>query len=321
MSRSMLRTWISIALLAVFLTWVAWYVSANPKAFSPLAEVSLLDGFLLLLAFVVIMAFNGAFIALISRVFRIRLITSEWLCLSFASSFANYFLPFKGGVGLRALYLSHVHGLPISKFVSTLSVAYLMHSVVNGLMALIGLAINVIHGGPVNAGLLMFFAVVTLAGIVVILIDIDIGEQHERFPMAQVASMLTAWQAVRGNRVIVFQLWLLMLGLALATIWQCRVAFDAVSVELPWSGIMVYAASKNLATLISLTPGSLGVVELISIYLGGVLDYSTANALSVQALIRAIAIVTLLLAGPFAVLFLRRRLKPAGQPNPETNDA
>jgi hypothetical protein len=52
----------------------------------------------------------------------------------------------------------------------------------------------------------------------------------------------------------------------------------------------------------------MGVVELISIYLGTVLGYSTADALSVQALIRAVAIVSLLLLGPPALLYLRRRI-------------
>ena len=74
---------------------------------------------------------------------------------------------------------------------------------------------------------------------------------------------------------------------------------------------MIYAASKNLASLVGLTPGSLGIVELISIYLGSVLGYGTADALAVQGLIRAVAIAVLLLVGPFALIYLRRRLQSA----------
>jgi uncharacterized membrane protein YbhN (UPF0104 family) len=99
-----------------------------------------------------------------------------------------------------------------------------------------------------------------------------------------------------------------MLAMTLATVWQCHAAFGALSIALPWEGVVVYAAAKNLATLIGLTPGAMGVVELISIYLGNVLGYSTADALSVQALIRAVAIASLLLAGPFALLYLRRHM-------------
>jgi uncharacterized membrane protein YbhN (UPF0104 family) len=305
----MLRKVLSITLLAAFLGWAAWYVRSNSQAFLPLLDVSARDGLLLALAFVMIMMCNGVFIAVVSQAFQIRLYAIEWMSLSFASSFVNYFLPFKGGVGIRALYMSRVHGLQVSKFVSTLGVMYLMHTVVNGLLALIGMGIVVASNGPAHIGLLIFFALLTSAGVIAMFVDVDIGDHHERFPMAQLASLLRAWRTVRRNRALLVKLWLLMLGLTLATIWQIRVAFDAVSISLPWSGVLVYAASKNLATLISLTPGSLGVVELISIYLGGALEYNTATALSVQGLIRAVAIIMLLVIGPAALWFLRRNLK------------
>jgi len=65
----------------------------------------------------------------------------------------------------------------------------------------------------------------------------------------------------------------------------------------------------------------MGVVELISIYLGNVLGYSTADALSVQALIRAVAIASLLLAGPSALFYLRRRIDARASTQAGTADA
>ena len=232
---------------------------------------------------------NGLFIAVVSKAFRIRLASLEWLSLSLASSFANYFLPFRGGTGIRALYMNNVHGFPITRFVSTLGIMYLMHIVVNGLLA------------------------VAVAGLVAMLFRFEVRREFHTFPMAQIAKLINAWQAVRADRGLVTKLWILMVAMTLATVWQCRTAFDALSIALPWDGVVVYAASKNLATLIGLTPGSMGVVELISIYLGTVLGYSTADALSVQALIRAVAIASLLLLGPIALIYLRRRI---GAPAP-----
>jgi uncharacterized membrane protein YbhN (UPF0104 family) len=314
---SMLRRILSVTLLAAFLGWAGWYVATRPEAFAPLADVTWTDGLVLTLAFVLLMACNGVFIALVTSAFRIRLQTLEWLALSFASSFANYFLPFKGGTGIRALYMLHLHRFPITEFVSTLGIMYLMHVVVNGVMALVGMGLIATGGGPTNAILLSFFALVSLAGIVIILIDFEIGSHHERFPMRQLARVLAAWRTVRADRALVVKLWSLMLVFALATVWQCRAAFMAASITLSWDGVLVYAASKNLATLVSLTPGSLGVVELISIYLGSVLGYDTADALMVQSLIRAVAIVVLLLVGPFAMLYLRNKLRAASGTSPD----
>jgi uncharacterized membrane protein YbhN (UPF0104 family) len=304
----MTRRILSVALLAAFLAWAVWYVSGNAEAFAPVLEVTWLDALALTLAFLAIMIGNGLFIAAVSHAFRLRLAAPEWLSLSFASSFVNYFLPFRGGTGIRALYMNRVHGFPISEFVSTLSVMYLMHIVANSLLALVGMGLIARHGGPLNVSLLLFFALVATAGMAAMLIRFEIRREFTSFPLAQIAKLVNAWQAVRADRGLVARLWMLMGAMTLATVWQCHAAFGALSIALPWESVAVYAAAKNLATLIGLTPGAMGVVELISIYLGKVLGYSTADALSVQALIRAVAIASLLLAGPFALLYLRRRI-------------
>ena len=304
----MLRRAISIAILVAFLAWVGWYVQGNKEAFAPLQQVTWLDGAYLVVAFLVIMAANGLFVAVVSGMLGIRLVASEYLSLTFASSFANYFLPFRGGTGIRALYMQHVHGLRITQFVSTLSIMYVMHCVVNGLLALLGMGLVAVRGGPPNPGLAGFFALIVIAGIVVMFIDVRISTEQRRFPLRQLAQFVDAWHRVRGDRRMLLRLWLLMLLIAVTSVWQCRAAFDAVAVPLSWEGAMIYAAAKNLATLIGLTPGALGFVELASIYLGSVLGYTTADALSVQGLIRAVAVAILLTVGPFAILFLKRRL-------------
>lgn len=305
------RRIVSVTIVAGFLGWAGWYVYSNAESFSQLAEVSWTDGAILISAFLTIMVCNGIFISIVTEAFKIRLHSQEWLSLSFASSFANYFLPFKGGAGMRALYMNRLHGFPITEFVSTLSIMYLMHIVVNGVLALIGMMLIVANEGPANISLLIFFAVISLFGILVMAIDIKIGTDYQKFPMAQFSRLLAAWRKVRQNRLLVVKLWVLMLALSLATVWQCHAAFNAASVSLPWEGVIVYAASKNLAGLVGLTPGSLGIVELMSIYLGSVLGYGTADALVVQGLIRAVAVVVLLLAGPVALIYLRRRLQSA----------
>ncbi len=303
-------------ILAGFLAWAAWYVYLNTESFRPIAEVSWLDILILISAFLVIMVCNGISILVVSEAFQVQLLVKEWLSLSFAASFANYFLPFKGGAGMRALYMSRIHYLPLVEFVSTLGILYLMHVVVNGLVAIIGLILIAAHDGSVNVTLLIFFIFVTAAGLMVMVVDINVQSDSQPFLRRQLSQFLAAWRRVRQNRVLVSKLWALTVLLALAGVWQCHAAFEAASVSLSWPGVMLYAASKNLATLISLTPGSLGIVELISIYLGGLLGYGTADALLVQGLIRAVAVGVLLLAGPVALLYLRRRLQlvQAGSP-------
>jgi uncharacterized membrane protein YbhN (UPF0104 family) len=307
----LVRRVLSAVILIGFLTWAGWYVYSNAESFLAIAEVSWIDILILVAAFLVIMVCNGLFIMIVSEAFQVQLLVKEWLSLSFAASFANYFLPFKGGAGMRALYMSRVHRLPLVEFVSTMSIMYLMPLVANGLLAIIGMLLIAAYDGAVNLSLLTFFALLTAAGVLLMVVDLSIDSGSQKFLLRQLVRFLAAWHRVRQNRLLVFKLWALTAVLTLAAVWQSYAAFDAASVSLSWRGAMIYAASKNLATLVSLTPGSLGVVELISIYLGGLLGYGTADALLVQGLIRAVAVGVLLLAGPVALLYLRRRLQNA----------
>ena len=139
-----------------FLIWVAWYVRGNIEAFAPILDVTWLDGLNLTLAFLAIMVGNGLFISIVSSALGIRLTCREYTSLSFASSFANFFLPFRGGAGIRALYMSRMHSFPVAEFLSTLSIMYLMHSVINGLLALTGMGLIAAKGGPVDLTLTRF---------------------------------------------------------------------------------------------------------------------------------------------------------------------
>lgn len=309
-----IRAFVSMAILVGFFGWVAWYVSRHAELFRPLTQVGVWDLVVLFLAFVAIMVCNGIFIAIVTRAFRIQLRVREWLSLSFASSFANFFLPMRGGAGIRALYMHQVHRFPISEFVSTLSIMYLMHTVVNALLALAGMLLIVAGGGPANLPLLVLFGAIAVAGLLAMITDFDVGTDAQGFLLAKLSRLFAAWRKVRQDSALVVRLWVLMVALTAATVWQCFAAFDAAGIDLASEGVLVYAACKNLGSLIGLTPGSLGIVELISIYLGTVLGYGTADALLVQALIRAVSIVVLLLAAPAAVLYLRRRLSSAGRP-------
>jgi hypothetical protein len=88
---------------------------------------------------------------------------------------------------------------------------------------------------------------------------------------------------------------------------QTIFAFAAFSVPISSGGVFLYSGGKNLLLLASITPASLGIVETMAVYLGDVLDYSTAEALMIQGITRVVAVTVLVLAGPFGFSALRWR--------------
>ena len=312
MPRRWFRTLLSALILVSFLAWTAWYVIGHRDEFAAITRIPLLTLVTLYILFALMIAANGLFLREVVKAFDIDLKGVEWLAIVIASSFANYFLPARGGAGLRALYLLRLYGFPLTDFVATLGAMYLIHVVVNGLLALAGMIVIYLEGGHFDFVLGVFFAIAIACGCGAMGLRYQPRTPPDRFPMRQIARTLAGWQRLCQNRWLMAKLLGLTLFVALATVCQSKAAFAGCSQPLSWAGACVYAGSKNLALLVSLTPGSLGIVEAMSIYLGRVLDYSTAQALLVQGLIRGVAISSLLCAGPWAFLTLnsRRRERP-----------
>lgn len=315
-SLSVLRVVLATLIVGGFMIWVGWYVYAHHEEFSIIRQISWVDLLVLYIAFSAMIVCNGMFVHVVVNAFHIRLKPIEWLALSVASSFANLFLPFRGGAALRALYLAKLYRLPVTDFITTLSVMYLMHTVVNGLLALIGMTLVVFAGGPLDMPLAISVSLATVVGLAVMQYNFHPAWVSRRFPLKQLYQILEGWRQVRARSGLIARLWVLTLFFSLATAWLCKLAFSAIFISLPWSGAFLYAASKNLAFLASITPGSFGIVEGVSIYLGRVLDYTIAQALLVEGLIRAVAISTLLVVGPLAVLLLKRRIASFDQKSP-----
>ena len=113
--------WVRLAILAALAVLAGWYLLTHREDFAILAEV---DAGPLLLAAAVngLVYVSGALVVrAVVRPFHIRIGWIEAIHLALLTRFGNVFLPFRGGMGLRAAYLSRAHGLPLSRFVAGLA--------------------------------------------------------------------------------------------------------------------------------------------------------------------------------------------------------
>jgi uncharacterized membrane protein YbhN (UPF0104 family) len=306
--RSTLRAILTLVPLTALLLWVGWYVWEHQEAFVAITHLSVLSIVPLYALYALALVCNGLLFKVVLDAFGGCSHASEWLALSVATSFTNYCLPVRGGTALRAFYMSRMYHFPLTDFITTLSAMYLIHMVTNGLLALGGLQLAHLTGMTIRWQLVLFFLLVSLGGLFVLGFDYRRTTVPPCFPLKQLHPILVGWRQVRTMKRLLVQLWIITLLLTLVTIWQCKLAFAAFSLQLSWGGVLLYTASKNLALLVSLTPGAFGIMEGISIYLGGVLGYTTAEALMVQGLIRAVSISTLLLTGPVSLMLLKTRV-------------
>jgi uncharacterized membrane protein YbhN (UPF0104 family) len=170
------------------------------------------------------------------------------------------------------------------------------------------------QGVVLPLSLLGFFLAITIAGLAIQVGSCCLLSNSQPAVLRRLYRLGASWQQLRAVRGITVRLWGLTVALTAVAICQAKLAFSAVSLDISWSGLIVYAASKNLAVLVGVTPGGFGIVEGISIYLGQVFNYSTSTALIVQGLIRTVSYTALLLIGPLSVWGLKRQLEGCRKP-------
>ena len=294
----------SILFLLIFFGWTAWYIGNHADEFTSISQVPMANllgvyGFAL-----GVIICNGLFIKYALRFYSIELAYRDWLSITIATSAMNYVVPLRGGAGFRALYLKLQYNFALTDFLSTLSAMFLIHFVINGCIGLLGMSLLWYEGAMFDPVLGWFFGAAALAAGMAIYLPFPTGRwAHPVF--SKLIQIKQGWHMLRQDVAIYVPLWIVMIGYAGLTTGQIKLLFDSFHVELSWGGILFYTAGQNVAALATLTPGALGIMEVLGIYMAAHLAFSTTEALLVQGLFRVVMLTTLFSTLPLAFVWLR----------------
>jgi uncharacterized membrane protein YbhN (UPF0104 family) len=261
---------------------------------------------LLPLAYFLTYLVNGEINRWALKVHALEISFRENLALTLSTAAVNYFLPFKGALALRALYLKTRHGLTLADFLSQAALVTVATLSLSSLFALLGLLFW--GGGEEKARLALglYFFLILAAGVA----SLAVGRLPLRLP-GQMAAVLASWDRYRKN-----PRWLASVIFADAlyySLWCFAnwLSLDAIGVRLSLSATLFYGAGQIHALLINLTPAGLGVMESFSVFAGKLLDFAPAEALLAQAVNRlsavAILVVTGLMGWAYLTFFLKKK--------------
>lgn len=298
--KNRIRHIISSVFMTLFLLWAGWYIVKHWNDFKSIINVPLLNLLTLYGIFMASLFCSGLYTKYIIAVFGPILSIRESFKLSVATAAANYMTFFRGGAGVRALYLKTNYRLAFADFLSALSAMYLMHFVVNGLMGLWGMIILYFQGKPFDLPFSIFFAASGLFSAAIILIRIRLPA-FDKFPLREIARVINGWELIRQNKIVLQILFANTILYFLIFVFQTKIAFSCYGIDLSWGASIFYTAGRIPVSFATITPGAIGILEGFTIYMGKTFNYSTADALMVQMLLRFITISTLIAAGPWAI--------------------
>jgi uncharacterized membrane protein YbhN (UPF0104 family) len=292
-------------LTAAFLLLLALYVASHLNEFRELLRRPIPKGLVLGTALASLLSYvaNAEIQRRAQQIHGVFVPFWENLSVNICASASNYFLPLKGAVGLRAVYLKKRFGMRLTDFFSMLVAVAAVTLCVSSVFALIGRA-GAGAAGPGRgkaAGLVfLYFLLAALAG----LAALCAGKLRLRPPGGLLGGLWESWGRWRASPrllldvvvldIVYYHLWCLVMWQALAAFGVALSPFEAY----------FYTSLQIHALIINLTPAGLGVMEAVGVFAGGVLDFSPAEALLAQGLSRLAAVAALTLSGALGWLHL-----------------
>lgn len=311
---------LSFAILLLFALWVVDFAGRHPELLQAFRRVEVVDVVLLVALTLAMFLTNGLYTKLTLQAFDVTISVGEVFLLAAGTTAANYLLPIRGGAGIRAVYLKARHRFPLTDFASALSALYLLALLVNGVLGLASVALLRGAGRPFDPWLGALFAGVALLAGALVLFMPALPERGPR-PVVLLARILSGWSRLRAQRGLLASLVAVVLASAALTMVQTRVAFAAFDVALPLADVLFFSAAKGIAVLATLTPGALGIVEWLSVYMAGDLRFTGEEGLLAQALMRGVTVGCAFLLAPVGIRVLGLRYRDSGDASGEQSAA
>lgn len=304
---------ISITILILIAALFAYYISshfhefkqlslANPWLVIPLIIISLLVSLSL-----------GIILKYLVEPFGIKLKFKEWFGLSVITSFYNTITPFRGGMAARAIYLKKKHNLPYTNFLATLSGIYVINFFAESLIGLISLGLIYLEYGLFNIVIFLIFIGFFIPTLFIILFSPKLPETRYEFAN-KVIRIANGWHMIRGNKKIVFVVSIVTLTQIFLSAIGLILSYEVFDINIGMTKALFLVSISLLGIVISITPGSLGIAEAISVFSALIIGITPAQSLSVAILGRIIGMITIFTLGPiYSYILLKHRPKKAGK--------
>lgn len=230
----------------------------------------------------------------------------ECLSLSLVSTGVNVLTPMQGGMVVRAVYLKRLHDFEYSRFLATLVGCQVLIVIVCSALAAAALAWMALVEDRGGLGTVLGGVAVCL-GISVLAFLFPRIRAKGSWLSDRVASVSDSWYALRAQPRFLATLTVLVglqVGGQVLSFWA---GFGVIGIRMGLIEVMAAGTLGTLASILSITPGALGIYEAVVAFVGAGLGIAPIHSVMAAVVSRAVQLVLLLVLAPLAVLFLRRR--------------
>jgi uncharacterized membrane protein YbhN (UPF0104 family) len=215
-------------------------------------------------------------------------------------------LPLNAGLVMRAAVLKQDHSLPYASYVSLTLVNALVNVTVGASIGLVASAVAFSGSGAAALPLLAFSVVVT-SSLFLIWLPRSLTPRTNGFVARRIRVLLEGVALIRGNGLGILLLAALaftrLAGVALR-LWIC---FAALGEAISPLGAALLGWGSVLFTLVNVTPGNLGLRELVLSFAAGELGSTQTIGMAASSMDRVVLLAYIVAIGVPGLYSLRRR--------------
>ena len=231
----------------------------------------------------------------------------ECLSLSVTSTGTNILMPVQLGTVGRALYLKQRHNFDYSAFLVTIVATQVLMVIVSSMYAAAALAwmLFVEHRPGLSALLVISICCLVVSVFTCFLLRLSIKGHWILNRVTEVADQFYCLRAQPTFLAYLGALAGLKVGGVILVFWT---ACAGIGVGLSFVQAAAVESLGTLATLINITPGSIGIYEAVVAFVGATVASIIPAQIVIAALVlRGVLLVMLLILTPLGIYFLRKQ--------------
>lgn len=297
--KKLLNIGLTVGFLAIFII----YFLLNKSDFKVLANLKIYYILVIAILQIAVIFVNGVFFIAIQEGLNLKMNQKEGFLISVLSSIGNYFTPFRGGMGIRAVYLKKKHNFPYSKFITTLAGNYIIVFLINSLVALISITLLLAAGKNIDYKLILIFGLIFIGLLFLSLFPTPVNRISKinfKFLNPFVSKLLLVvegWNILVKNKKLLLKLALLTLINLILGIALYFFELRSIGIHTNILFVVIFSSISSISLLLSLTPGSLGIRESLLLLFQTSLNLTTVEILSSSIIDRVIYFFVMIFLG------------------------
>lgn len=302
------RPALGYAVVGLFVALCGHYVFTHRQDFLFVTAISVPETVCAALVVMLTYVANAYQFRFFLRKFGLDLGIIELTALSAAMILGNMLIPMRGGSGGLAVYLKKVHGLDFRQFAAIYAGSAILLVLINTSMAAIVLLLLAWLRGFVHVPLS-----VLVAGMFVGCLYLTLFPPPMKWKRGGLLGAAFdaghSWHLLTRDRGLLLRLAACLIVMALCITVSFYLIYRALGTPISPSGALVTTSMGNIANLVPLTPGSLGIFDAVVIQVPQMFGMDAARSIAGTLVFRVLSFfwaIVLGLPGVLYILKLRR---------------